>query len=95
MAGKTTKLENVKQAYKRNQREIAAMIKIIKKRLVEHSDDEIHFGHVGDLGYVKEQLGIIDQFLANEDSLNKPAVTSEAGGWPLTAKGKTLCLTIP
>lgn len=68
MPRKSTKQETAKQAYKKSQKKIAAMIKRIQKRLEEHGDDkEIHWGHVGDLGYVKEQLGIIDQFFANED----------------------------
>ncbi len=67
MPTKNTNLEDANQAYTKSQNEIAAMIKRIQKRLGEHSDDEIHFGHVGDLCYIKEQLVIINQFLANED----------------------------
>jgi len=59
----STNKEDASQAYTKRQKEIATTIKRIQQELIKHADDDIHWGHVGDLGYVLEQLNIIDEFV--------------------------------
>ncbi len=60
-------INDAKKAYRQSRKEIDALIKQIQQKLTTHGKDDITWAHHGDLGYVKEQLSIIDQFLANED----------------------------
>lgn len=58
-----TNQEDANKAYTERQKKIAATIKQIQQALSKHADDDIHWGHVGDLGYVQEQLDIINEFI--------------------------------
>jgi len=59
----STNKEDADKAYQKRQKKIASTIKRIQQALIKHADDDIHWGHVGDLGYVQEQLGIIEEFI--------------------------------
>ena len=61
--------QTAKQAYKAKMKQIEKRMQAIRKQLDGHikPGEEAHYGHLGDLGYVGEQLHIIEAFLKNED----------------------------
>ena len=61
--------QTAKQAYKAKMKQIEKRMQAIRKQLDGHIEpgDNIHWGYVGDLGYVEEQLHIIEAYLNNED----------------------------
>lgn len=59
----STNEKDANKAYQERQKKIATTIKQIQQALIKHADDNIHWGHVGDLGYVQEQLSIIEEFI--------------------------------
>ena len=61
--------QSAKQAYEAKMKQIEKRMAEIRRQLDQHIEpgDETSWGHVGDLGYVEEQLHIIEAFLKNED----------------------------
>jgi hypothetical protein len=57
---KTTAKQTARETYETRQREIAAMLEFLKCELEGHADkaraDGLHWGHVGDLGHIRENL---------------------------------------
>jgi len=61
--------QTAKQAYKAKMKQIEKRMQAISKQLNGHikPGEEAHYGHLGDLNYVEEQLQIIEAFFKNED----------------------------
>jgi hypothetical protein len=65
--------ETAKQAYQARMKEIDKRLAAIRKELDRHKrefkqdGDERDWSFVGDLGYVGEQIRIVEAFLKNED----------------------------
>lgn len=62
------RLEKARKAYNDKQATIHSLVGKLQDELKKHGEEEhIHWGHVGDLGHVQEQLQQIVQFLSNEE----------------------------
>jgi len=57
---KTTAKQTARETYETRQREIAAMLEFLKCELEAHAEkakaDGLHWGHVGDLAHIRENL---------------------------------------
>ena len=49
------------KAYRKKQEEIAKLMDNLRSKLKRHAGEYIHWGHVGDLGHVKELLSEINE----------------------------------
>ena len=63
--------QTAKQAYEARMKQINERLATIRQELDRHQrefkNEERNWGYAGDLGYVEEQLHIIEAFLKNED----------------------------
>lgn len=65
--------QTAKQAYQARTKEIEKYLASIRKELDRHQQEfkhegvERNWGFVGDLGYIAEQLHIVETFMKNED----------------------------
>ncbi len=50
-------------SYKKRQKEITKLMSQIQTKLDKDPEEQIHWGHVGDLGHVTELLNQINEFL--------------------------------
>lgn len=66
---KTTNQQTAQQAYETRMKQIDGRLAEIRKELASHlpKDKQVNWAYVGDLGYVEEQLHIVEAFLKNED----------------------------
>ncbi len=53
----------IKIRYNEKKEEIEELLTIINTKMEKHASEEIHWGHVGDLGHVKELLKQIAKFI--------------------------------
>lgn len=60
---KRTKENDPQAAYRERQEKIAGLMDAIREKLDRHAEGKINWGHVGDLGHVKELLAEIITFL--------------------------------
>ena len=62
----TTTNQKATEAYKARLAEVQKQIARIQDALTTHVDGKLHWGHVGDLGYVTEQLQTAADFITGE-----------------------------
>ena len=63
---KTTKKQTASEAYEARLAGVHAQIARIQEALKTHIDGKLHWGHVGDLGYVADELKSAADFLTGE-----------------------------
>ena len=61
-----SKKQTASEAYKARLAEVQKQIARIQDALTTHVDGKLHWGHVGDLGYVTEQLKTAADFITGE-----------------------------
>jgi hypothetical protein len=62
----TTTKQTASEAYDMRLAELQTQIKRIQKALTIHADSKLNWSHVGDLGYVTEQLQNAADFITGE-----------------------------
>ena len=62
----TTTNQKASEAYKTRLAEVQKQMARIQDALKTHVDGKLHWGHVGDLGYVAEELKTAADFLTDE-----------------------------
>ena len=62
----TTTNQNASEAYKARLAEVLKQMARIQGALTTHVDGTLNWGHVGDLGYVTEQLKTAADFITGE-----------------------------
>jgi putative IMPACT (imprinted ancient) family translation regulator len=62
----TTQKQTASQAYTARLAEVQKQIERIQKALTTHADSKLNWSHVGDLGYVTEQLQNAADFITGE-----------------------------
>ena len=62
----TTTNQKATKAYKARLAELQKQMARIQDALTTHADGKLHWGHVGDLCYVTEQLKTAADFIAGE-----------------------------
>ncbi len=62
----TTKKQTASEAYEARLAEVHAQLARIQNALNSHVDGKLHWGHVGDLGYVVDELKSAADFLTGE-----------------------------